>query len=614
MAILKHLTIAVTGTLPQEISQLKKWIEANGGRYSPHIRKGVTHVITGKDAWKEATDAVQAARHIKAFVVSYDWLEDSLQKRRKLAEKCYTWEYLWERRKKEREMKKLGYRLDVKKFNEGCEEAKRATGTGTSKKSRPRSVVRKRKTSKSCLIGDMVQPFVSAADDLKRRREEREAAKAHKAQEGAAKKAETASTTCATSTAPSQALSSTPDADSPQSPSSATSHTLSTTAFQPVSPVPGVQAKKSSLKDLYHYYVDTTGFEYKIMLTRCNMRANKITRYRVSILESHAKPNVYCTFVEYFPPGVGTAVSAEAAESAIIQAVLDFNKTFHEGFDQAEDTPHDSSDDEGLQASAANTFLPLPQQSIHNHPQAAHLRSLLAPSIPSPDKPYKSLIAPMGSAFSTAWRTFRHAFRDLTLLSWEERFDVTRVLYKTRACHFNIEPFVYVRPKDGLPLGLRVQQTGLFMNQTLPCKDKEGNIITTLQKEKGKVTLSENDDNYAYNSFNLPALSHPLGSGIICTAVQHDIDAARKAADTARKAAEEAGEARMRRLGLAKKVEKKPNYYKPLFNGVTGRPTTDAWGRYKRGEGPSSGSGLAGGGVLKMKRTSKPWPYETGTL
>jgi hypothetical protein len=586
MAILKNLTIAVTGTLSAETSQLKKWIEANGGRYSPHVRKGVTHVITGKDAWREATDAVQAARKAKAFVVSYDWLEDSLQKRRKLAETRYTWEYLWQERKRRKEMKKLGQLADVKKFNEGCEVAKKATGTGTSK-SRPRVVIRKPKVSKSCLIGDMVNvPFVSAADDLKRRREEREAAKAKRAEKAAAKKIERAQTDRAISNAPSMAHSSTANAENLLSPSSATSHALSTTPFQPACPSPGVQAKKPSLKDLYHYYLDPTGFEYKIVLTRCNLRANEITRYRLSILESHTKPHVYCTFVEYFPPGVGASGSEEGA---CIQALFDFNNAFREGLEQPQDTPNVSADH---------------GESLHNHPQAAHLRSLLTTPAPSSDKPYKSLIAPMGSTFATAWRAFRHCFRDLTLLSWEERFDITKILYKTRASHFAIEPFVYVRPKTGLPLGLRVQEAGLFQNQTLPLMGKKGNIVSDKQSDtptrlgNGK----DNDDDYKYNSFNLAALQHPLGPGIIGTAVQNDIDAARRAAEKQRPLAEEA-EAYSRKLGPVHKVEKKPNYSRPLFNGVTGRPTTDAWGRYKRSEGGGvGGSGLAGGGVVKQRR------------
>jgi hypothetical protein len=210
----------------------------------------------------------------------------------------------------------------------------------------------------------------------------------------------------------------------------------------------------------------------------------------------------------------------------------------------------------------------------------------------------------MSSDFATAWRAFRHAFRDLTLLSWEERFDITKVLYKTRASHFNLEPFVYMRPKDGLPIGLRVQQDGLFQNQTLAPLAEDG---STLSHPSPQNRVRENDDGYVYNTFALPGLSAPLGPGIIGQAVARDIKAAREAAEEAKRRADEAEEARLRKLGLPRKFDgkKKPNYSRPLFNGVNGRPTTDAWGNQKRGErgvGEPYGSGLLGGGAVKQRR------------
>ncbi|KAF1924109.1 uncharacterized protein M421DRAFT_16948, partial [Didymella exigua CBS 183.55] len=398
MGTLKNLVIAVTGTFEHDVTKIKKWIDANGGRFSPTVHRGVTHLITGKDAWKQAWDTVQAANKLRVFVVTFEWLEDSLHRRRALAETQYTWEHIARQKKRDRQMTKLGPRMSTKQFNDGCEEIKKTMGLGTSKSRRPRVVARKPKKPTSILTADMHVSFLSAADDLTRRREEREAAKAKKkAEEEAATK-----------------QSSTSIVDNVSSPASANFHALRTTSFLHASPAPGVQAKIPALKDLYHYYLDTTGFEYKIVLTRCNLRANEITRYRLRILESHTKPHVYCTFIEYFPPSVGNTAGS----------------------------------------------------GIHTHPEADRLRALLAPPSAAPTLPpatraYKSLIVPMSSDFATAWRAFRHAFRDLTLLSCEERFDLSKTLYKTRAAHFSIEPFVYVRPKHGLPLGQRTQQIGL---------------------------------------------------------------------------------------------------------------------------------------------------------
>ncbi|XPT01557.1 hypothetical protein M3J09_010689 [Ascochyta lentis] len=598
MGILKNLVIAVTGTLSADTSQLKKWIEANDGRYSPNVRKGVTHLIAGSDAWKNATNPVQAAVEVGAFVVSYDWLEDSLQRKRKLAETKYTWEHLWRERKRRKQMKRIGTLNDTIKFNKGCEEAKKATGTGTSKS---RTATRKPKPSKSFFFADVINvPFVSAADDLKRRREEREAVKARRAEEAAAKRVEDTKSDGVTSRALSAAT------ESLSSPSSATSHTLSTTSFQTVSSA-GLHAKKPSLKDLYHYYLDITGFEYKIVLTRCNLRANQITRYRLSVLESHTKPHVYCTFVEYFPPGIGAAGSGEAG---CIQALMDFDTSFIDSGVEEIDSDSASTDDtEGTPLHDMS----LPEQDTHDHPQATHLRSLLAPPVPSPTNTYKTLLAPMNSPFTNAWRIFRHTFRDLTLLSWEERFDISKTLYKMRAAHFNIEPFVYVRPKPGLPLGLRVQEAGLFQNQTLAVVDRDSHAQGAKQELESSAAMTRNGNNigneedYTYNAHSLPSLAHALGTGIIGTAVQRE----RAAAEKQKQQAQEAELERSRRQGIAgrysaekEKEKKKPNFSRPLFNGVTGRPRTDAWGRSTSGGGVVGG--LQRGGIVNRR----PFPAE----
>lgn len=612
MAILKGLTIAVTGTQDHDNARIKRWIDANGGRYSPRVLSGVTHLITGKDAWKQSSDAVQIAIKLGVFVVTFEWLEDSLHKKRKLAEKQYTWEHIAQMKRMKSQMKKLGPQASKKQFNDGCEEIEKITGSGTSKSRRPRVRISRPRKSTSVLTVDWHVPFVPAAEVLKMKREKRDAVKAKKVAQGAAtKKTEEADTDHAASNAPPSST-----AELVSSSTYASSHALSTTSFQSVSTTPEVEAnKKTSLKDLYHYYLDSTGFEYKIILTRCNLRANEITRYRLSLLESHTKPYVYCTLIEYFPPGAGYKINSG---QACIKALLDFEKTVHKGAapSMAVNAAPDGSQEDKTEVLTASR--PPPHQDFHHHPEAERLRALLVPPTasaapPSADKVYKSLIAPMSSDFATAWRTFRHAFRDLTLLSWEERFDISKILYKRRASHFAIEPFVYLRPKQGLPLGLRVQQDGLFQNQTLAPLSEDGFVLSHLTPQKG---LRENDDGYVYNTFNLPSLIEPLGPGIIGQAVSRDIKAACEAAEEAKKVADEAEEVKLRKLGLARKLDgkKKPNYSRPLFSGINGRPTTDAWGKQKNGMRGASGpygSGLLGGGVEKQRR---PFPSERKEL
>lgn len=57
MAILKNLIISAVGDVApgsgKDYSQLRKWVEANGGRWMPRVMKGITHLICSKEAWKK---------------------------------------------------------------------------------------------------------------------------------------------------------------------------------------------------------------------------------------------------------------------------------------------------------------------------------------------------------------------------------------------------------------------------------------------------------------------------------------------------------------------------------------------------------------------------------
>ena len=55
---------------------------------------------------------VQEALKLEASIVSYDWLEDSLQKRKKLAEAKYTWEAVKKKQRTDRAIKKMSKSYD----------------------------------------------------------------------------------------------------------------------------------------------------------------------------------------------------------------------------------------------------------------------------------------------------------------------------------------------------------------------------------------------------------------------------------------------------------------------------------------------------------------------
>lgn len=57
---------------------------------------------------------MRKAKELRIFVVSYDWLEDSLHKGRKVAERKYIWGQVRAERRNQKLMKRLGPQHDCK--------------------------------------------------------------------------------------------------------------------------------------------------------------------------------------------------------------------------------------------------------------------------------------------------------------------------------------------------------------------------------------------------------------------------------------------------------------------------------------------------------------------
>ncbi|CAO2651926.1 Nn.00g002090.m01.CDS01 [Neocucurbitaria sp. VM-36] len=551
MGVLSKFTIAVAGNLPHDPAQIKKWVLANGGNWSTRVSKDVTHLITSKDAWKVAIEPVQQASDMGIWIVSYDWFEDSLQSKRKLSEKKYTMEQLGKERKKRKQLKRLGAMVDGKKFHEGCEMARVLTGSGTSK-----TVLVKRKPKKSTSVffsASIVPdtPFVSSTEDLRRRRVEREAALAaenmesqDEAEEGCSSQASPSSnSTISLPTASAETASK--KTKSPLPP-------LKTTVTNPA-PAAESQAKSPHIKDLYHYFLDTTGFEYKIVLARSDFSSCSFARYHIGLLESHTKPHTYCTVVQYTPP------AKKAPES-----VSDVPSISGTGLRRLLSNFLDKHDDPVAQQHQANKN----SDGSARLSEAARLQSLVTKPAPVSESPYKALICPMNSTFPSAWRAFRHAFRDLTLLTWEERFDTNRAIQKARAKQLNIEPFLYSKPAKGMPVGLLPQEAGLLQG-------------------------ADSDEEYVRNAYNLPSISHLLSkNGAIGNLIHREAEERKRKEEEARIEAEEREERGRKKRGEVAPKGRKPNYNAPMFNGVTGRPQADVYGQYKRNQ--VVGAGFAG--------------------
>jgi len=582
MGVLSKTVIAITGTLTHEPSVIKKWVEANGGKWTARVVPNVTtHLLAAKDAWKRVTDPVMQAAELNIFIVSYDWLEDSLQGKRRLAEKKYTWEHIKADHKRRRQIKKLGTAADGKKFLDGCKKIKELTGSGTSKKL---PLLRKLKPSKSHFFAPTINtPFESALDNLKRRRAEREATDTKAKAERAARQA-VLKTSGTTQDAPieiedeSTTPNSLPTPPGFLSPSSSQT-TTATTPSPDSTPTVVPQAKKPVLKDLYHFYLDVTGFEYKITLARSNFASNNITRYQISILESHTTPHTYCTFIQYSPPQArpAEAPTDTSTISNLRNPLLAFLKQASDETEQKTPTrPTANQQPEAIRAAQ-------PTQTAKEAAaqEAACLHALAKPPTPLPSTPYKRLIVPMGSPFDTAWRAFRHIFRDLTLLAWEERFDPNKRIQKSRAQILNIEPYSYAKPTPGLPVGLMPQESGLCSTSA------NGDVVIMGDAESG----------YVRNEWDLPGLNEALGrQGVVGSAIWRDGEDVRRREDDRQRKVEEREEAERRRRGEGKK--KRVDYRAPLFNCATGRP------------GARMGEGVQGKGSETSVKPGARWGYE----
>jgi len=195
--------------------------------------------------------------------------------------------------------------------------------------------------------------------------------------------------------------------------------------------------RPTKLTDLYHIYLDSYGFEYKILLTRGDLRHNLISRYNLRIYESHTKPHVYCTFIQFTPARCLPPTLPSTAPEPKVKDEKDLPAHF----------------------SGASTTVPDSAVKSETVDEKKPDLSLPAPSAPAPiptPEGFKRLIAPANSSFDHAFAAFRAAFQHLTLLAWEERRSDKAFIIQ-RAVATGLEPFVYNRPKLGLPIGAMPQ-------------------------------------------------------------------------------------------------------------------------------------------------------------
>ncbi|KAF2102650.1 hypothetical protein NA57DRAFT_71639 [Rhizodiscina lignyota] len=280
--LLKNYIIAATGDFGQARSHdnLRRWVEANGGKWASTVTKLVTHLIVSKDHWKRQVAAVRAALRIKQCkIVCYDWLEDSLQNKGRKREGPYLW------KNKEKESAKLRaarqesvrriLKKDVRAFENGCENAKSDLMSGLLTPSPSAS-------SKSTSSSPQ-----SAVANLARLRAQR--------------------TEAVRDTFSGHHRSSTP-ASSPPAVSASEDVALQVPPFEGL-PMGekrskrGAPAKKAADEwariDNHHIYRDDTGFDHDVTLVRTDVANNTNERFSIRLYESHTVPHTYATATRY---------------------------------------------------------------------------------------------------------------------------------------------------------------------------------------------------------------------------------------------------------------------------------------------------------------------------
>ncbi|PWY77493.1 hypothetical protein BO70DRAFT_294673 [Aspergillus heteromorphus CBS 117.55] len=123
----KNIHACSAGKFDVNADKIPQWIRANGGHYSKDIGDEITHLIVSKEAYKNDIEIVRKAKRVKSIkIVSFDWLEDSLQSknRRPKRETEYLLENILMAEKKANEKKKGKRERSGKKEDHRSEDAR----------------------------------------------------------------------------------------------------------------------------------------------------------------------------------------------------------------------------------------------------------------------------------------------------------------------------------------------------------------------------------------------------------------------------------------------------------------------------------------------------------
>ncbi|KAI9866162.1 MAG: hypothetical protein M1813_001723 [Trichoglossum hirsutum] len=115
-----NFTIAITGEFgAAKPADIQRWVEAAGGAFASKVDKKVTHLVSSwKDYKARVAKVKEALKNSDIHIVSYDWLEDSLQKRRPRKERgAYLMKNVEKQKRKEEKLIMRGIKKVDKKIS-----------------------------------------------------------------------------------------------------------------------------------------------------------------------------------------------------------------------------------------------------------------------------------------------------------------------------------------------------------------------------------------------------------------------------------------------------------------------------------------------------------------
>ncbi|KAK3716027.1 hypothetical protein LTR37_006757 [Vermiconidia calcicola] len=278
---LAKCAIVISGTYKDyPAAKVSGWATNLGARVHSSVNANTTHVVVSKKAWERKDAAVQTALKYnqdgpaEIYIVSFDWLEDSVTNRSKKKEGPYLWEKLDAAHSKAAKKAEKAEAVKGAKSAPGMMHEVLQGGTEGYVDERDRKKVERQ-------IEEERRVKKQMEEEEKREKEEAKAREKRKKAEVYAKGAK--------------------------------------------------KARNEIFTENHHVYMDDEGFRYDIPITKVDPRNNRNERYHLTIYESNAEPHTYAMNCQFAGTGILPSNNVMAALGCSFPvAFRAFKKTFKE--------------------------------------------------------------------------------------------------------------------------------------------------------------------------------------------------------------------------------------------------------------------------------------------